>query len=74
MKGDLLDEDALDTFFDTPLGSQVIIIHAAGAVTLDPDPNALVHETNVIGTRNIVDQCEGWREEAHLHFFRKRTA
>lgn len=57
VKGDLLDERALNTFFNTPPGSRVIVIHAAGAVTLDPNPNVLVHETNVTGTRNIIDQC-----------------
>ncbi len=57
VEGDLLDGAALNAFFETPPGPQVIVIHAAGAVTLDPNPNVLVHETNVTGTRNIVDQC-----------------
>ena len=57
VKGGLLDRQALDRFFDTPPDVDVIVIHAAGIVTLNPDAHNVVYETNVIGTANIIREC-----------------
>ncbi len=57
IEGDLLDGAALDRFFAVPEGSEVIVIHAASIVTLDPRPNEKVRAVNVDGTRNIVERC-----------------
>ena len=55
--GDLLDTDSLEAFFTVPEGSEVVVIHSASIVTLNPDPSPKVHAVNVDGTRNIVEMC-----------------
>lgn len=55
--GDLLDNEALERFFTVSQNTCLIVIHAAGIVTLDPRPNEKVRAVNVDGTRNIVDKC-----------------
>ncbi|NLT16667.1 MAG: NAD-dependent epimerase/dehydratase family protein [Clostridiales bacterium] len=57
IEGDLLDGAALDRFFSLPGGGEIIVIHAASIVTLDPRPNEKVRAVNVDGTRNIVERC-----------------
>ncbi len=55
--GDLLDMDSLKELFTVPEGSEVIVIHSASIVTMNPDPNPKVYAVNVDGTRNIIDMC-----------------
>lgn len=57
VEGDLLDDDALDRFFSAPEGAEVVVLHAASIVTVDPKPRAKVRAVNVEGTRNIVERC-----------------
>lgn len=57
IEGDLLDAAALDRFFTVPDQMKLIVIHAAGIVTMDPRPNETVRLVNVEGTRAIVAQC-----------------
>ena len=54
---DLLDESALDTFFDVPEGTQLVVIHCAGLVTTSMKFSRKVYDVNVTGTQNIVDRC-----------------
>jgi dihydroflavonol-4-reductase len=55
--GDLLDISSLERFFSVPEGMDIIVIHSASIVTVDPYFNEKVHDVNVTGTRNIVDMC-----------------
>lgn len=55
--GDLLDDGALERFFSIPGNCEMIVIHAAGIVTMDPNPSEKVRLVNVEGTRNIVEKC-----------------
>lgn len=55
--GDLLDVESLDRFFDFSSDADAYVIHCAGMVSLATDYSKTVHEVNVTGTRNIVDQC-----------------
>lgn len=55
--GDLLDHASLEELFTVPEGSEVVVIHCASIVTLNPDPSPKVHAVNVDGTRNIVEMC-----------------
>lgn len=55
--GDLLDRASLEELFAVPEGSEVVVIHCASIVTLNPDPSPKVHAVNVDGTRNIVEMC-----------------
>ena len=57
VEGGLLDDTALDKFFSVPEGAAVCVIHAAGIVTTNPDPNEKVYAVNVTGTENIVKRC-----------------
>lgn len=55
--GDVLDIVSLERFFDVPNDTEIIMIHSASIVTLDPNPNQKVHAVNVDGTKNIIDMC-----------------
>ena len=57
IQGDLLDDTALERFFTVPDQTELIVIHAAGIVTMDPRPNETVRLVNVEGTRAMVTQC-----------------
>ena len=55
--GDLLDTDALSEFFNVENPTELIVLHCASYVSLNPEWDSRVYETNVTGTQNIVDQC-----------------
>jgi len=57
VEGDLLNEEALDQFFSTPGKRDIIVIHTASIVTMDPKPNKKVYAVNVEGTKNIINKC-----------------
>ncbi|WKY48978.1 NAD-dependent epimerase/dehydratase family protein [Eubacteriaceae bacterium ES3] len=57
IEGDLLDSESLEQFFYSENEADLIVIHAAGLVTLDPKPNENVRAVNVDGTKNIVEKC-----------------
>ena len=57
IEGDILDVSALETFFNVPDGTQLVVIHCAGIVTTSMRFSRKVYDVNVLGTRNIVDQC-----------------
>ncbi|MHC1770161.1 MAG: NAD-dependent epimerase/dehydratase family protein [Flexilinea sp.] len=55
--GDVLDIPSLERFFDVPKGIDVYVIHCASIVALEADYSQKVHDVNIIGTKNIIDQC-----------------
>lgn len=55
--GDVTDPASLEPFFSNPNGDEMIVIHAAGIVTIASKYDALVDKVNVGGTRNITDAC-----------------
>ena len=55
--GDLLNRASLEELFTVPEDSEVVVIHCASIVTLNPDPSPKVYAVNVDGTRNIVEMC-----------------
>lgn len=55
--GNLLDKEALHKFFEAPEDTDIIVIHAAGIVTMNPKPDKEVHMVNVDGTTNIIEKC-----------------
>ncbi|MBR1797469.1 MAG: NAD-dependent epimerase/dehydratase family protein [Clostridiales bacterium] len=55
--GDLLDKDAMRSFFCVSKGTEVTVLHIASIVTVDPDYNQKVMDVNVKGTQNIIDLC-----------------
>ncbi|MBQ9328556.1 MAG: NAD-dependent epimerase/dehydratase family protein [Solobacterium sp.] len=57
VEGDLTDMESLERLFDTPEGTETIVLHIASIVTVNPDYNPKVMEVNVGGTKNIVRMC-----------------
>jgi len=57
VSGDLLDLESLERFFAAPEGTEVIALHCASFVTINPDPSPKVYAVNVTGTRNILAMC-----------------
>jgi dihydroflavonol-4-reductase len=55
--GDVLDVSSLERFFTVPEDTDIYVIHCASIVSLDPNYNPKVHDVNVTGTQNIIDQC-----------------
>ncbi len=55
--GDILDNASLDRFFTVDEDDEVYVIHVAGIVWTKPEVNLKVHDVNVNGTANILDQC-----------------
>lgn len=53
---DVRDKDSLSEAFTVPADAQVFVIHAAGIVTIKAKNDSTVYETNVGGTKNIVDK------------------
>lgn len=63
-QGDLLDPGSLDRAF---CGAQVVY-HAAAHVSIASGDEALVRETNVVGTRHVVDACLRAGVQRLVHF------
>lgn len=55
--GDVLDVSSLERFFSVEEDTDIYVIHCASVVALDPNYNQMVHDVNIIGTQNIIDQC-----------------
>ena len=55
--GDVLDVSSLEEFFAVPEDTDIYVIHCASIVALDPDYSQKVHDVNITGTQNILDQC-----------------
>ncbi|MCR4840234.1 MAG: NAD-dependent epimerase/dehydratase family protein [Lachnospiraceae bacterium] len=56
--GDLTSKDSLEYFFDVPADAEVIVLHIASIVTVNPDYSQLVMDVNVGGTENIIALCK----------------
>lgn len=55
--GDVTDKNSMRDFFDVPDSSKRYLIHCAGIVNISSKYDQKVYDTNVLGTRNIVDMC-----------------
>ncbi len=53
VRGDIMDPESLSKFFT----DVDCVIHAAGKISIDGDPDGTVHEVNVTGTKNVVEAC-----------------
>jgi len=56
-KADILKIDTLKEVFDVKEGQKIIVIHCASKIYLGTKYDQSVYDTNVIGTKNIVDKC-----------------
>ncbi len=55
--GDILDVSSLEKFFTVPENTDIFVIHCASIVALDPYYSQKVHDVNITGTKNVLDQC-----------------
>jgi dihydroflavonol-4-reductase len=58
-EGNILNKSDLIRFFTVPEDTEIIVIHLAGIVTTYWKFVQFIHDVNVEGTRNIVEQCMG---------------
>jgi len=57
-KGNITKPETLEAFFTTKEDEELIVIHAAGLVSISSKVSNAVHDVNVNGTRNIVEMCK----------------
>lgn len=62
--GDVLEPESLDSFFEHGEQEELIVIHCAGIVSISSAYQQKVHDVNIFGTMNIVEQC-------HKHHVKK---
>ena len=68
--GDVTDIKSLEKLFcDIPEGTEVVVIHIAGIVTISSGHDSFVREVNVGGTKNIISLCEkyGYQSTLQVH-------
>ena len=58
VEGDLTDLASLENFFDVPQDQEIIVLHIASIVTVNPDYSRKVMDVNVGGTKNILKLCK----------------
>jgi len=66
VEGDLTDMESLERLFDVPQEREVIVMHIASIVTVNPEFNQKVYDVNVGGTKNIIDLCRSRRNVKKL--------
>ena len=57
IEGDLCNIESLESFFDVDNKLDIIVLHIASIVTVNPNFNQKVIDVNVGGTKNIIDLC-----------------
>lgn len=57
VEGDLTDMDSLERFFEVPVEKEIVVLHIASIVTVNPDYSKKVMDVNVGGTKNIIHMC-----------------
>ena len=56
-KADILKPETLDWIFEHKEGQKIIVIHCASKIYLGTKYDQKVYDTNVTGTKNIVEKC-----------------
>lgn len=56
-RGDVSRPETLEGIFSDAECNEVIVIHAAGIISIENKGSPRLYEVNVNGTRNIIDQC-----------------
>lgn len=59
IEGNVCDKESLARFFDVDSALQIIVLHIASIVTVNPAYDERVISVNVDGTRNIIEACRG---------------
>lgn len=61
VRGDVRDRASLLPLFENAQGADLIVLHAAGIVSIADRVTDLLYDVNVNGTRNILSLCETYR-------------
>jgi len=62
--GDILDAEFVkEAFHNTDA-----VIHLAGIISIEGDPDGMVHKTNTIGVMNVVNACQFQKVKKLIHF------
>lgn len=56
--GNVCDMDSMKKLFENSQHRELIVIHAAGIVTIASKYQQIVYDVNVTGTKNVVELCE----------------
>lgn len=57
-EGDLCDKESIARFFNVGNEMQIVVIHSASIVTVNPEYNQKVMDVNIGGTINIIKECQ----------------
>ncbi len=57
LRGNVCDIKSLEPLFSAPDSTEIMVVHAAGIVSIASGHQKLVHEVNVGGTANIIKMC-----------------
>lgn len=66
-KGDITKEESLQEIFSEMEGFEVIVIHAAGIVSIENEITPLLYNVNVNGTKMIIKQCMKYQVKRLLY-------
>lgn len=56
-KGDVTDIASLQEIFTNLRGYEVVVIHAAGIISIESEVSPFLYNVNVLGTKNIIELC-----------------
>lgn len=56
-KGDITKIDSLEEIFSDTDGYEVVVIHAAGLISIASEVSPLIYDVNVNGTKNVASLC-----------------
>lgn len=65
--GDVTDPESIERFFRTEEGTEIIVIHCAAIVTVNPGFSQKVYDVNVTGTKNILNACVKHKVKKLVH-------
>jgi len=64
VKGDILDKKALNTL----IGGADFVFHAAAVISIGKNSREKIFQTNIEGTRNIIEACFRFKTKRLIHF------
>ena len=66
-EGDITDLESMDAIFSGTGGSEVIVIHTAGLVSIEDKITLDLYDVNVNGTKNVISMCRKYRAKRMLY-------
>jgi len=66
-EGNITDLESMDAIFSGTGGSEVIVIHTAGLVSIEDKITLDLYDVNVNGTKNVISMCRKYRAKRMLY-------